>query len=169
MTEMGAEVARPYMPPTGARNDWQTPRGVLDLVNAVGCIMFDPCTSDDNPTDANMYISPPGNGLEWDWRIGGGLVYVNPPYNELAAWAEKCAAEGVGRGVEIISLTPARTDTRAAQDYLFTAEAICFWRGRLRFVGAKDAAPFPSMLCYWGQKSDRFREVFSPHGHVIRP
>ena len=43
-------------------------------------------------------------------------------------------------------LIPARTDTRAFHDYIYNKAEIRFIRGRLKFGGSKNAAPFPSMI-----------------------
>lgn len=53
-------------------------------------------------------------------------------------------------GVELIYLlVPSRTDTVAFHNFLYKKEnvEIRFIKGRLKFGGAKDSAPFPSMLC----------------------
>ena len=43
-------------------------------------------------------------------------------------------------------LLPARTDTSRFHDYIYHKSEIRFIRGRLKFGGSKNAAPFPSML-----------------------
>jgi hypothetical protein len=48
-----------------------------------------------------------------------------------------------------------------------TDEAVvCCWRGRLRFIGAAGAAPFPSLVIYFGPKPDVFADVFGAVGSV---
>lgn len=146
--------------------DWQTPDNILELVRVVAPIGLDPCTTQENPTDASVFICPPGDGLRYEWRRSG-LVYCNPPYGSaLADWARKMAVEGKA-WTEIIGLVPARPDTRWWHSYIVEADAICFWRGRLKFKGAPSAAPFPSALPYWGPRRDRFREVFGPYGWIV--
>ena len=51
--------------------------------------------------------------------------------------------EGGGTAVMLI---PARTDTKAFHDYIYGKAEIRFIRGRLRFGGSKNSAPFPSMV-----------------------
>jgi site-specific DNA-methyltransferase (adenine-specific) len=104
-----------------------------------------------------------------DWRSAcDGLVYVNPPYSQARAWLAKCATESA-EGIEIIALVPARTDTRAWHESIWRyADAVCFWRGRLRFVGATASAPFPSAVVYYGHRAERFRAVFGQAGRVVR-
>jgi len=82
---------------------WRTPDWFLDLVRKVesdgtinGRIYFDPCTTDDNPTDARIVYTQrlrtlavegesdlgevlPGCGLDAAWPLSG-LGFINPPY-----------------------------------------------------------------------------------------
>jgi hypothetical protein len=46
---------------------------------------------------------------------------------------------------------------------------MCFIRGRLRFVGADNGAPFPSALVYVGPQRFRFGEHFESIGKVVLP
>ena len=129
---------------------------------------MDPCASSD-PDDwfAEVnYAAPSQDGIEEAW---GGRVFVNPPFADLGAWAEACRRANATRGCEVILLLPARTDTAYWHDHVTTAQAVCLWRGRMRFVGAPAAAPFPTALVYWGAWPWLFQEVFSPRGRVVVP
>jgi phage N-6-adenine-methyltransferase len=155
---------------SSAKMDWQTPDEVLDLVRQVGTIALDPCTTAENPTGAQYALTPVEDGLSHPWWVYDtvGLVYVNPPYGRsLPAWAEKCAVEGpVCRG-GLVMLVPARPDTRWWRRCVDTAQAVAFWRGRLRFKGAPASAPFPSALIYWGGDVSRFLGAFGPRAWVV--
>ena len=154
--------------PSAKREDWRTPAEVVDLVRSLygGTIDLDPCAPDDpdNWIAANNYPASV-DGLSKPWR---GSAYVNPPFGSLRTWIEK-SSEEAALGCEVLLLMPARTDTRAWHRCVPTASAICFWRGRMRFAGAPASCPFPVALVYWGPQIQRFREVFGPHGMVIRP
>jgi phage N-6-adenine-methyltransferase len=148
--------------------DWQTPDNLLELVRKVGPIALDPCTVVENPTKARFICTPEQDGLKADWSRAGGLVYVNPPYGRsLASWIDKCADESLYL-TEIVLLVPARPDTNWFQGGCkqkgSQVPTVLFWKGRLKFKGAKDAAPFPSALFYWGPRHERFREVFAGKG-----
>lgn len=152
--------------------DWHTPQNVLDLVREVfgSPIGLDPCTSADNPTAALRFFTEADDGLArpWESRLG---IFVNPPYGRgIDRWTWKMGDIGrpVG-GPAVIGLIPARTDTKYWHRDVITADAICFWRGRLRFVGAPASAPFPSALPYWGPHVNDFEQVFGRVGWVIRP
>jgi phage N-6-adenine-methyltransferase len=148
------------------KHDWKTPKKVLDLVRKMGPIILDPATSDDNPVGAAFFYTKEANGLAQDWKQDPGLVFCNPPYGrEIKDWAAKFACEGSMNGVELIALLPARTDTKWWHNYIKkSADAYCFWEGRLAFSDSKDVAPFPSVLVYWGDRVELFKEIFGPYG-----
>lgn len=153
---------------TGGSDAWQTPDNVLQLVRQVGPIVLDPCTTKLNPTGAQYIVTVVDDGLLGNWDLGG-LVYVNPPYSAVRAWMA-CCREEAHVGAEIIALVPARTDTRWFQDNCAPplSSAVCFWRGRLKFVGAPQSAPFPSALVYWGPRADLFCGIFYTKGRIWR-
>jgi hypothetical protein len=166
--------------------DWQTPACVLERVRKVGPIALDPCTTRGNPTrafsiclergprpgdDDRVHID--GLAVAWvDALAAGkldGLVYVNCPYGRaISQWTKRCNAGAAEDGLEIIALLPARTDTRWWRDCTppVHAQAVCFWAGRLRFVGAPASAPFPSALVYWGPRKHRFADAFADVGAI---
>ena len=51
-----------------------------------------------------------------------------------------------GGGDVGVMLVPARTDTRWFHEYIYGKAEIRFIKGRLKFSGSKDSAPFPSMI-----------------------
>lgn len=154
-----------YMPRAG-RNDWRTPAAVVEVVRLAlrGRIDLDPCAGRRGHGEAN--IRRPSCGLEEPWA---GRVFVNPPFDELDRWAAKCRREHEGRGAEVILLLPARTDTAYWHEEIASATAVCFWRGRMRFEGAKSSAPFPTALAYWGAWPWEFHAAFASKGRVVRP
>lgn len=172
---------------SSASGEWQTPLEVLRCVRDVaidGRITLDPCTTRDNPTGADWICVKQGplpgddqrvlvNGIAIDWVIPErpGLIYVNPPYGRaINDWTAKCveAAALWPSEAEVIALLPARTDTRWWHNDCAPPKsgAVCFWAGRLRFVGAPASAPFPSALVYWGPRKYRFAEVFADRGAI---
>ena len=154
---------------------WQTPQDILDLVTKVGPIALDPASCEGNPTNAIAFYTPAEDGLIQPWARNG-LNYVNPPYKYSKAWVKKAVAEKL-RGSDTIMCIPARTETTYWQDWIFpTADSICFYRGRIKFIDPttnpptrKNPAVFPSALVYWGKEEGRrvFDEVMSQHGRVV--
>jgi hypothetical protein len=164
-------AARGYMTPA-ARADWRTPAEIVELLHVLwdGKPDLDPCASPDPAhAIARRNLSGPSgsaaDGLAWPWT---GRVFVNPPFGDLATWTMKAVEEAL-RGAEIVFLLPARTDTRYWHADIASAAAVCFWRGRLRFVGAPAPCPFPTALAYWGPRPWDFQRVFAPRGMVVAP
>jgi phage N-6-adenine-methyltransferase len=152
---------------SSVKHDWRTPDEVLSLVRRLGCIDLDPATAPDNPTGARRFYTAADNGLRQSWE-STGIVYCNPPYGRaLGPWAKKMRDEGSRN--EIVALLPARPDTRWFQEYVTTASALCFWRGRMTFEGAPAPAPFPSVLAYWGDRWPAFSKVFKGYGWIVLP
>lgn len=158
---------------------WCSPTNLLDCVYEVNDVALDPCSNKLSVVQAKRAILPDDrDGLNASWatevhEVGGGLVYVNPPYGRQAkAWVQKAVIESA-RGSEIILLVGARTETKWFQDWLFaTAHAICFWKGRLTFIdgtgqGRSNPAFFPSAVAYWGPQPEHFIRVFSAKGRTL--
>jgi site-specific DNA-methyltransferase (adenine-specific) len=149
---------------SSAKDDWNTPDVVLDIVRRFGVIDLDPCSNSHSIVEAQSEHSEDGLGLAWR---NYGLAFVNPPYGrEIKKWVAKMRTEGE-HGAEIIGLVPARPDTAWFSDIWKSARAICFWRGRITFLGAQYPAPFPSALPYWGPNRARFADTFQGHGYVV--
>ena len=151
---------------TCERTDWNTPANVLEVVNAIDEIGLDPCSNPNSIVKAKTtYTLPKQDGLRRPWTRRG-LVYVNPPYGrEIVAWMRRCQQQAA-RGVEIVALVPVRADTRWWHTYCVPpkADAVCFWQGRLRFLGAPTCAPFSSALVYWGPRRPAFLRAASKVG-----
>lgn len=148
---------------------WCTPPEILDRVRKIGPIGLDPCGNAQSIVGAKVeWRGPPGkDGLRESWA-GYGLVYVNSPYGRgIKRWVAKCAIEAL-EGVEIIALLPARTDPRWWHESVVgRASTICFWRGRLTFLGAPHGAPFPSAIVYYGDRPQMFKEAFAGAGWIV--
>jgi hypothetical protein len=98
-----------------------------------------------------------GPGLTATWAFGG-LVYVNPPYEELQAWLAKALREAAA-GVEIIVLGPVRPHRKWWRKSWNKANAR-MWLDPLRFVGFTQTFPAPLCLWYFGPRAAWFKEVF---------
>lgn len=91
------------------------------------------------------------DGLNGEWVSVAKVVYMNPPYGRtIGQWIKK-AHEESQKGCTVVCLLPARTDTKWFHEYC-TKGSIEFIRGRLKFGGAKNSAPFPSMVVVFTPK-----------------
>lgn len=151
---------------TSARMDWKTPMEVWSLVGRLAAPWpyADPCPPPED-REWNHEDDRPCDGLRDPWTPGP-LHYVNPPYGrELPKWIEACEKNWL-RGCEVLALVPARPDTKWFHKAWGSVSAIVWWKGRLKFEGAKHAAPFPSAFLYWGQRTRKLEVVFGPYGRV---
>jgi hypothetical protein len=90
----------------------------------------------------------------------------------LADWVGTACAQWEFNGVETLMILPAATDTKHWHKYIFaTAAAICFIRGRVRFLLPNGEpggpAPMACALVYWGHDRERFRAAFEKKGHIV--
>lgn len=120
---------------------WETPQKVFDDLNKEFGLEIDVCALPENAKLPN-YFSPEMDGLTQDWR--DKKCWMNPPYGrEIGNWISKAATGGAE---VVVSLLPARTDTKWFHEYIYGKAEIRFIKGRLKFGDSKNSAPFPSMI-----------------------
>ena len=126
------------------RHDWQTPPEVFTPLHEEFSFTVDAAASQSN-TMLPRFWDVASDGLAQSWT--GERVWCNPPYGrEQRRWIEKASR----REAEVaVLLLPARPDTAAWQDWILPTAEVRFLRGRIRFVGAKQGAPFPSAVVIW--------------------
>jgi len=129
-------------------NEWSTPQDFFDQLNKEFKFNLDPTSTKEN-AKCKKFFTEKDNGLEKSWD--GFRVFCNPPYGrEIGKWVKK-GSESMG-GV-VVMLLPARTDTRYFHEYIYNKAEIRFLKGRLKFGGSKNSAPFPSMVIIFKKKS----------------
>lgn len=131
---------------------WETPPEILAALYTVfRRFDLDPCSPRRTrpPVKARMHYTLEDDGLSLPWH---GVVFVNPPYGrQLAAWIAKASGEVTsGNARTVVALIPARTDTTYWHRHIAGKADIYFLRGRLRFGGTEQSAPFPSAIAVWG-------------------
>ena len=120
---------------------WATPQEFFDKYNKQYEFQTDVCAIEEN-AKCNVWYSPEVDGLSQDWH---GVCWMNPPYGRgIIKWVRK-AYESSLQGATVVCLLPARTDTAWWHDYCMKGQ-IEFIRGRLKFGGSKNSAPFPSAI-----------------------
>jgi len=121
---------------------WETPQDLFDKLDAEFGFTLDVCALPEN-AKCRRYFTPEEDGLRQKWT---GTCWMNPPYGrQIGLWVRK-AFEAAQEGATVVCLLPARTDTRWWHEYVMRAAEIRFLRGRLRFGGARNPAPFPSVV-----------------------
>lgn len=151
---------------SSARDDWRTPPELFAKLDAEFNFDVDAAASIDN-TLCKWFWGPIGDSeggrdaIAVNWSTSAPMLgrppvcYCNPPYSRgmQKHFIAKAALERL-RGVTTVMLIPARTDTKAFHAFIWDAEKhqprkgveVRFLPGRIKFVGAKHGAPFPSMI-----------------------
>lgn len=141
------------------------PEFIHAFVARFGPIDFDLAANAANSQAEHWY--GPGSdlgedSLAQDWTQLNGLLWLNPEYNDIAAWAEKCART-VGRaglsaidpgpkptGRKIAMLVPASVGANWYRRFVHECGKVIFLNGRLTFVGHSNAYPKDLMLVVYG-------------------
>jgi phage N-6-adenine-methyltransferase len=133
------------------KDDWQTPPEIFDPLNAEFGFTLDVAANKDN-AKCGLWLGPGSwlalDALTYRWPKNH-TCWMNPPYSRgLQGQFIAKAAEARHRGIETVALLPARTDTRTFHEHIYQREGVevRFLKGRIKFVGAKHGAPFPSMV-----------------------
>jgi len=127
---------------SSASSEWETPQDLFDRLNNEFGFEVDTCATPEN-AKCNRFYTPKEDGLLQPWH---GVCWCNPPYGrEVGKWVAK-AAESAANGATVVMLLPARTDTKWFHEYIYGKAEIRFLKGRLKFGGSKNSAPFPSMV-----------------------
>lgn len=116
---------------SSASDEWATPADTYAALHDEFGFVDDPCP-----------LGGSDNGLLREWR---SPCFVNPPYSEIGPWMEKAMLESTA-GKTVVLLVPSRTDTKWFHAFAMNAAEIRFIKGRLKFGGAKNPAPFPSCV-----------------------
>lgn len=126
---------------TSRTDEWETPKYFFDTMNKEFHFNLDVCVTKVN-AKCEKYYTKKEDGLSQQWH---GNCWMNPPYGrEIGKWMKK-ALEASKEGALVACLVPARTDTVWWHEYAMKGE-IRFIRGRLKFGGSQNSAPFPSAV-----------------------
>jgi phage N-6-adenine-methyltransferase len=153
-------------------NEWYTPPQYIEAARAcLGSIDLDPATAAtaQKTIRAARFFTRDDDGLKQEWH---GRIWLNPPYSQpdIARFIDKLLIEvNAGRATEAILLTHNYTDTGWFHAAAGQCAALCFTRGRIRFVGASGEIAAPTQgqaFFYFGPGLDRFRASFGSFGFI---
>jgi len=155
-------------------NEWYTPKVFIDAARYVmTSIDVDPASSDiaNETVQATTYYTIDDNGLEQDW---GGNVWMNPPYAQplitdfTEALTEKWDSGEIQQACVLVNNA---TETGWYQPMMERASAICFIKGRIKFLdknGNPGGAPLQGQtILYFGGNTDKFTTAFGKLGKVM--
>ena len=143
---------------SSATDEWETPQAFFDALDREFHFTLDVAASMLN-AKCGAYLTQEDDALGIEWGMcgyaGPMVCWCNPPYSRglQKKFIAKAAAERL-KGVTTVMLLPARTDTKAFHAHIYDAS---LWQaregveirlipGRLKFGGAANSAPFPSMV-----------------------
>ena len=145
-----------------ASDEWATPQALFDTLDAEFDFLLDAAASQANHKCA-FWLGPEAkadnwrDGLAFEWSLllkgTAGAVWLNPPYSRCREFIAK-AADEADKGCTVVCLVPSRTDTRWWHEHVWDTEKhqpkchveVRFIKGRLKFGGAPQGAPFPSVV-----------------------
>ena len=156
---------------TGGKDNWRTPQGLFDTLDAE--FNFEVDAAADETNHLCDYWYGPGDGLREDalalpnWGPRKDLddegatrgfepirTFLNPPYSRNADFVRKARAEADAGNALVVLLLPARTDVQWFHDLCWDRwlhqprprTEVRFIKGRLKFDDGDTGAPFPSMV-----------------------
>jgi phage N-6-adenine-methyltransferase len=129
---------------------WSTPQEFFDLCDKKYSFTLDVCATDEN-AKCTRFFTIEDDGLKQTWD---GRVWMNPPYGRgIGDWVKKAYLSSLDTAEIVVCLLPARTDTKWFHEHCLKGE-VKFIKGRLKFGGCKNSAPFPSMLVIFKKTLD---------------
>jgi len=159
--------------PNGER--WQhynTPLFLIEPARKIDVIALDPCHNDGSLWAAKKTITEKQNSLldKWDWAkmAQGGLIPINPPYNNIAPFVDKICLEAA-KGAQVLLIVPNRSETKWHQKASRSCKLRVELAERVPFLkdGEPDKSPYePTILFYWGHKPGYFAAAYAPLGFL---
>lgn len=145
-------------------DEWETLQALFDQLNSEFHFTLDAAALPIN-AKCPLFFAPADDGLSKEWN---GTVWCNPPYGKtVGRWVEKAYKSSLD-GTTVVMLLPARTDTRWFHDFVYGKATIRFLRGRLKFGGSKNSAPFPSMVAIFCSLNDSINAKLEQVGELRR-
>lgn len=130
--------------------EWSTPDDFFKNLDDEFHFTLDPCATDANHK-CEKYYTKEQDGLAQDWT--GETVFCNPPYGRgMERWVNKCYEHAQNGGV-VVMLIFARTDTKYFHEMIYHNAELRFVKGRLKFGGSRNSAPFPSMVVVFKKRN----------------
>jgi len=114
---------------------------------------------------AKQYYTKEDDGLESPWF---GRVFINPPYSrQKKKWIAKAREEITKDSVEfIVFLCRGDSSTDWWHGLFEDASYVCFLDSRMKFVGAKSSARFPSHIFVLGDAPSKLLDELDGLGSV---
>jgi phage N-6-adenine-methyltransferase len=137
-----------------SKQDYGTPLAFLEaVVKRFGVIKADLAASHENRVVTDFYgESEAGGSLVQPWAKDHttGNLWLNPPYGDIAKWAEKCRKESKLRCGLILLLVPASIGAKWFADDVKSHAMVLALTPRLTFAGCTTPYPKDCILAVYG-------------------
>jgi len=150
---------------SSAKGEWDTPKDMIRYLSDYFTFDLDPAASAANV--CKKYYTENDNGLIKPWH---GLVWLNPPYGrigKIGLWIARARDHGDKKDCAAVCLVPARVDTKWWQNNISAATQVTFIKGRLKFGGVVNSAPFPSAFIVFGEITPHQRQALANYGWSV--
>jgi phage N-6-adenine-methyltransferase len=154
--------------------EWYTPSEYIEAAREVmGSIDIDPASTGyaNKNVEAKTFYTEETNGLIREWR---GNIWMNPPYSHtlVAQFTSKLLEKiELGEVKQAIVLVNNATETKWFQAMLKICVAICFPKGRIRFINperTKFSTPLQGQaFFYFGPNMVEFIKNFAIFGTIL--
>lgn len=159
---MTAEVTRtgPSVNKGRSKQDYGTPWPFIRAVaQKWGPLVGDlACTRENAKADRGYYFEEGIDSLQHEWGrdFPTGNLWLNPPFANIAPWAEKCADEAWKRDGLIFLLVPASIGTDWFAAHVWEKARVLGISPRITFEGTTDPYSKDLMLCLFGKGTAGF-------------
>jgi ParB family chromosome partitioning protein len=168
---------------SGKNNEWFTPAKYIEAAKDVmGGIDLDPasCELANRTVKATKYYTKEDNGLMKSWH--GRRVWLNPPYGKVnpvpgsvrsyqKLFVEKLLQEHAAGRIEQAILLLLGNCCFTHYFYPLWQYPLCFHDGFISFWrpdGSTSDFGFGTIFVYLGPHEDKFTEVFSKFGRIVK-
>lgn len=128
---------------------WSTPQALFEELDKEFHFDLDVCATPEN-AKCNRFYTKEDDGLKQPWD--GDAIWCNPPYGrQVGKWCAKAEASW-REGRTVVMLLFSRTDTKWFHNHILGKAEIRFLKGRIKFGGSPNNAPYPSMVVVFGKE-----------------
>jgi len=136
-----------------SKQDYATPKEFIEAVEKrYGKLVFDLAAHTDNHVTPAWFgpggLAEDSLAVNWYDACPAGNLWLNPPFDNIAPWAEKCALDR-RQDQRILFLVPASVGSNWFANHVYGHAQVVFVRPRLSFDG-KNPYPKDCMLCAYG-------------------
>ena len=171
-TPADVQKAKAHVSHNAGENEWYTPPEYIASARKVMVqIDCDPASSEiaNRAVGAGIFYTKEQDGLSKPWA---GNVWMNPPYAQplIAQFADAVSSKYEnGKIISAVVLVNNATETAWFQRMASVASAVCFPKGRIRFLDPEGnpGAPLQGQaILYFGKEYEKFMDEFSQYGSV---